>query len=164
MLVDAADATGARTAAAISSVNWSRTSFAKNRESGAIVRGAGAAPLHAYAAEVFDADWAAGYAFAPSLDDYAFDAASRAVFDDSSPVNVTVPASPNAGSDACYDSTADAAARGAIALAAGASATIVANPDGAFGELTRRLNATSARLEVRTDAVHSAHLTVTGSC
>ena len=49
----------------ISSINWSKNSFINNREAGVLVRGAGAAPLLAFARSVFERDWAAGLPYTP---------------------------------------------------------------------------------------------------
>ena len=50
----------------ISSINFSRTSFTRNREAGAIIQGAGATPLLDMAARVFEADLAQGSPLVPA--------------------------------------------------------------------------------------------------
>ena len=52
--------------ASISSVNWSHNSYVNDREAGAIVEGAAAAPLLAFTVAVFASDLAAGVKFKPA--------------------------------------------------------------------------------------------------
>lgn len=140
------DAGTSRAKTAVSSVNWSQSSYAKNREAGAVLGGAGAAALSAYANEVFEADWAQAYAMVNyTADFYDMDEPSLAALTDTSMVEVTVPDSPNAGSDGCFDVTG---AFSATEVASDASVTLVANPDNAYEELTARFNASKSTIEV----------------
>jgi phosphatidylserine/phosphatidylglycerophosphate/cardiolipin synthase-like enzyme len=56
----ATDVASSSRKAAVSSVNYSHTSFTRNREAGAIMSGAGAAPLIQFLMDVFDADFDQG--------------------------------------------------------------------------------------------------------
>lgn len=129
-------------AAAVSSVNWSPTSVTKNREAGAVLSGSAAASAVAFMAAVFASDWA--LATSLTVNSSAFTAASLATITDTSSIELTIPASPNVDSSSgCYVTPSLP-----LALPAGASVTVAANPDNAYDELTSRLSSATSTVEI----------------
>jgi phosphatidylserine/phosphatidylglycerophosphate/cardiolipin synthase-like enzyme len=110
----------------ISSVNFSKASFLKNREAGAVLSGAGAAPLVAFFTSVFDADWQRGYDLVLKQ---TYSAQAMAIITDKTPVTVSLPPVPsNATGHYVTPKPQPIAARGT-------NITVEASPDYAYKTL-----------------------------
>lgn len=73
----------------ISSINFSRTSFTRNREAGAVISGSGALPLIKGALQVFDADFRQGNPL--QVEKTAWNSSDLATIVDKTPVQVVLP-------------------------------------------------------------------------
>lgn len=75
----------------ISSVNWSKTSYTRNREAGAVISGIGAASLMAYLNRIYDLDWSHGIPYNVSQ---TYSHEDMTIIRNTAPVPVKLPALP----------------------------------------------------------------------
>ena len=125
------------TKVAVSSVNWSHSSYENNREAGAVL--SGDAVLASMMRGVYDGDWAIAApmaAPAPSM----FNSSARAVITAKSPVAVKVPTRKLLRGCFAVEAFSFEAAPGSV--------TVVASPDHAFQELTARLDGAQDSIEI----------------
>ena len=75
----------------ISSINFSLTSFTRNREAGCLIEGKGALPLVQMAASVFEADWGQALPAGSGAPAEPWSTANHSIITDTTHVNVTLP-------------------------------------------------------------------------
>jgi len=138
--------------ASVSSVNWSQTSFTKNREAGVILRGgsAGSATLMDFLTTVFEDDWSRGTAYVVNQ---TYSPADMATITSPAALPVDIPAPPSIPGEfvtplPAFFSTAEASATG-----------LYVSPDHALSSLSRDLNLSRTSL-----AVHIYQVTDSDLC
>eukprot|EP00656_Telonema_subtile_P040932 TRINITY_DN4601_c0_g1_i4.p1 TRINITY_DN4601_c0_g1~~TRINITY_DN4601_c0_g1_i4.p1 ORF type:complete len:476 (+),score=69.83 TRINITY_DN4601_c0_g1_i4:149-1576(+) len=125
----------------VSSINFSRTSFTRNREAGALIDGAGAAPLIAMATSVFEADWAQADPLKPQPSGWT--AADLTVIQNTSALPVVLPkVSPT------QSSYYNPATPSPIMLSAGSVVSLAVSPDFASENLMQSISHANKSLDV----------------
>ncbi len=76
--------------ASVSSINFSQTSFVRNREAGAIIEGVNAGPFIAFLQSVYDDDWAHGIPLLPNVTQW--NRTQLAVIQNTSKIDIVLPA------------------------------------------------------------------------
>ncbi len=126
----------------ISSINFSYTSFLKNREAGALITGSGAAPLLRMAADVYSFDFDLGTDLVPNKSQWS--AANLSTIIDKSAVPVILPpASPSW--DQYYVPPTPKAVK---LVGEGTSLTLAASPDFSSHALMQAIGGASKSLDV----------------
>jgi phosphatidylserine/phosphatidylglycerophosphate/cardiolipin synthase-like enzyme len=135
--------------ASVSSINFSKTSFLRNREAGAIINGTGALPLVAFTQKVFEADWMEGTKLKPEPSKW--NAAQLKVIQDKTRIATQLP-KPSASWASYYVTAKPAPIGGDMKV------TIDASPDYANSELFSLLDTAQQSLDIMVYQVTDAEV------
>ena len=122
---------------AISSVNWSHSSYMQNREAGAVLSAVADTVLTSFLKNVFEGDWSAGTAMQAAG---GYNTSTLAIITDKRAVPVHVPK--RTLTSGCFVSI------GFSAEVKAGAVTVAASPDHAFATLSAQLDAARRSIEV----------------
>lgn len=125
----------------ITSINFSRTSFTRNREAGALIGGPGAAPILSFTSSIFEADWAQAEPLNPQPSEWS--STELATITNVTALAVVLP-EPSKTWAAYYNPPNPAP----ITVAAGSSMVVAASPDYASRTLMSSIQKAVSKLDV----------------